>query len=270
MQVNMSGSFNAATFMFDGIPSENYGLYLMNPNTGTISTSSGSNVEIFEQRVYRNPVPYFYGVSQGIKLEFDFTVMSVNAISADSRNLIEKWLLGHMNYKMLQFVQCDMDDVYFNAILTKGENIYLGNLNYGFTLHVVCDSPWGWKFPITTTYSYTGESVVNVTVNFYNSSANNDYTYPIVEFDLNIVGTSFTLTNVTDSNRVFEFTNMSYNEHVITDCSKKTIISSTGLYRLSHFNKNFFRLLPGNNVLNVLSGIGIFSITTQDAVKIGG
>jgi hypothetical protein len=266
----MSGSFSSKTFIWNDDPSENYGLYVANFDTSMITTTSGSDVEILEQTIYRNPKPYFFGVSQTPKLEFDFTVVSTNPISAIDRNLIEKWLLGNINYGKLQFCQCDMDDLYYNVILTKTKNIYIGNLNYGFVLHAIADSPWAWKIPVTTTYTYAGETVIDTDIDYYNMSANNDYTYPIVEFDLNLVGTSFTLTNKTDLNRVFSFTNMSANEHVIVDCDKKTIVSSTGLYRLSHFNNNFFRLLPGKNSLHVLSGIGIFAMTVQDAVKIGG
>jgi phage-related protein len=270
----MSGSKTALSFIWNGVPSENYNLYVANMDTGVISVSSGSDVEIFEQNIYRNPKPYFYGVSQTPKLEFDFSIFSPNAISAVERNLIEKWLLGNINYGILQFCQCDMDDIYYRVILTKGENFYAGNINRGLTLHAVADSPWAWKYPITTTFSYTGETVVDTTVNFINMSANNDYTYPIFEFDLNIVGTSFTITNITDDNHIFQFTDMDANEHIVVDCSKKTVVSSTGLYRLSHMTLDsthgFFRLLPGKNVLHVLAGIGLFSITTQDAVKIGG
>jgi len=266
----MSGSKYAMSFIWNGVPSENYGLYVANFDTGMINVSSGSDVEIYEQSIYRNPKPYFYGVSQRPKLEFDFTIVSENAISALDRNLIEQWLLGNMNYGILQFCQCDMDDTYYRVILTKSQNIYMGNLNYGLNIHAIADSPWAWRYPMTKTYTYPGNSITVANINYINMSADNDYTYPIIIFDLNIVGTYFRLTNITDTNRLFEFTSLFANEIVTVDCNKKTIVSSTGLNRLSNFNNHFFRLLPGLNVLNVLAGIDYFSITTQDAVKIGG
>ncbi len=267
----MSGSFSAKTFIWNNVPSETYGLNVSNFDSNIISTPAGSDIEIFQQQIYRRPKPYFFGISQRPVLEFDFTVTSESALSAIDRNLIEQWLLGKTNYGILQFVSCDMDDIYFRVLLTKATNIYTGNLNYGLNLHAACDSPFAWRFPITTSYVYPSNTVVNVNISYFNRSANDDYTKPIVQFILNSVGSSFKLTNLSDTTQdAFEFTNLSPNETITVNNDLRTIVSSTGLYRLSKFSKGWFALLPGLNSLNVQSGIGTFSMIVQDAVKIGG
>jgi len=267
----MSGSFWAKSFIWNDVPSEYYSLTVSNFDIGVISTSAGSDVEIIEQEIYRRPKPYFFGISQRPKLEFDFTVTSENALSATDRNLIESWLLGNMNYGILQFVSCDMDDVYFRGILSKASNIYTGNLNYGLNLHMICDSPWAWRYPITSNYIYPNNTIVNVNIPYINRSANNDYTKPIIQFILNTIGNSFKLTNLSDTTQgSFEFTALSPSETITVNNDLETIVSSTGLYRISKFNKNWFYLIPGLNNLNIQSGIGTFSMTVQDAVKLGG
>ena len=89
------------------------------------------------------------------------------------------------------------------------------------------------------------------------------------EFTLNSLGSDFTLTNTTDDGREFIFTGLSASEGITVNNSLQTISSDTGLYRLSYFNKNWFRFLPGLNELHITSAISFVEFTYSFARAVG-
>ncbi len=58
-------SFFSTNFVFDGIPSETYNVYITNLGEGESYISSGGQIDINTQSVFRRSVPYFYGATQG-------------------------------------------------------------------------------------------------------------------------------------------------------------------------------------------------------------
>ena len=73
-------------------------------------------------------------------------------------------------------------------------------------------------------------------------------------------GDYFQITNVSDGGRVFRFDDLLQGEEISVDNDKGIITSNTSLLRMSKFNKNFFRLVRGNNTLLVEGNIRQFSI----------
>jgi len=202
-------------------------------------------------------------------LEFDFEIGYGDFVSAIDRRNVEKWLLGQSGYKKLQINQDDMQDVYFNVIFTSAETIFVGNKQVGLQLHAQCDAPWAHTFDQTFSYSYPVAAAQSFDFTFFNSSDNNGYLYPTIEFTLNSLGSDFTLTNTTDDGREFIFTGLSASEGITVDNSLQTISSTTGLYRLSYFNKNWFRFCPGLNELHITSAISFVEFTYSFARAVG-
>jgi phage-related protein len=263
-------SFYANSFIYDSVPSETYDLGIFNFDTGKITSPMGSDIEIFKKQIYRKPVPYLFGTSQTPVLEFPILFGSFGNIDATKRGRISKWLFGQNSYKKLQIFQDDLNDIYFNCLLTNPEATYIGNLGYAIKATVVCDAPWAWEFPKTTSASFAGDNFVNYAFSYYNGSDNSDYEYPIMAVTLNGVGASFNFINVTDSNRTMAFDNLQVSETMTIDNYRQIISSSTGLLRMSNFNLKWFRLLPGVNSLNIQGQVRSFSITNQAARKVGG
>lgn len=264
--------FYGANFIFNEIPSENYGLQILDfqRTSGATNSSAGNSTEINQKWVYRRTVPYHFGNSQNIPLEFSLKIGYSDFVSSiDIRN-VSKWLLGQSGYKKLQIVQDDLENIYFNTIFTGAEIVYIGNKPTGMILSAVADAPWAHTFPQSFNYSYTPDEVRNFDFTFYNSSDNNNYLYPTIEFTLNSIGSDFTLTNTTDDGRQFIFTGLSADEGITIDNSLQTISSTTGLYRLSCFNKHWFRFLPGLNSLNITSAISFVEFTYSFARAVGG
>lgn len=265
-------AFYGNSFLYDNIPSETYGLRISGLDADAINQSMGSSaMNIYEQSIYRRPTPYFFGATPSPKLSFSLSAFAEEEMDASHFQLVQKWLFSSRTYKKLQIDQMDMYDIYFNCILNQPEIIRVGNKIQGFSCQVECDSPFAWKFPITTNYTYT-QSVVNDTVTFNNTSDDiGNYVYPILVISLNNTGDHVKITNESDNNRVFEFLNLAASEVLTVDCGLETITSSTNLLRLSNFNKKFLRLVPGVNRLHIEADVENIAMTTQFiARKIGG
>jgi len=258
-------AFWGNTFVFDGVPSELYNLYISSPDGGMISTAGSGDVELLTQKVFRNPKPYLLGVQQSPVLSFDIQFTSPDELMVEDMRTILSWLFGQSQYKKLQIQQLDMDDIYFNCFITAPQIIKVGNLIKGISGTVICDSPFAWAFSKTTTKNYTGSA--NETFVLFNTSDNNNYTYPAVVATIDDFGGTFSITNNTDDGRVFTFTGMSQGEIVTIDNERCIITSSTGLRRLGNFNKQWFRLLKGINSLTIMGNVAQVKITYSPARK---
>lgn len=262
--------FYSSSFIYNGVASNMYNLYVSEIGGDGNSTWNGAgSMEIYNKKLYRRSTPFFYGSAVGDNMEFELSFTSPEDIDSRTSELIQKWLFSSRSYKKLMIVQPDMQDVYMNVILNDPQVVREGNLIRGYTCTAQCDSPFGgWKFPKTKTYTYTAE-VIDTTVTFNNTSDDNgDYLYPQLVITMNNAGGDITITNQSDSNRVFSFTGLSPSETLTVDNSLQQISSSTDLKRMSNFNKKFFRLIPGINTIRFQGNVSSIAMTYQFVAKI--
>ena len=262
-------SFYAKNIIFDGISSDTFGLINAAFETGKQDSNAGSESTILQKYIPRRTTPYYYGRMQNTPLPISLTLFSENAIDGKSRSRISAWLLGRMDYLPLNIVQADLDNVTFYVIFTKAENVYAGNLQRSVKLAGICNAPWGFETPNPLQKSFTGSAIVSESFSFFNTSDDSDYNRPSFSFTTSGIGNSFSITNSTDNGRIFSFTSIDANETITVDNDKGIISSSTGLRRMTNFNKNFFRLVPGRNDLAIAGGITNFTMTSVFARKVG-
>jgi phage-related protein len=263
--------FYAKNFIFDNVPSEFYNLYIGEfGGEGESTTAASSDVSLLTQKLFRRPVPFFWGAEQLPVLQFSLSIYSPIEINAPDYSLISSWLFGQQNYKQLRICQNDMMDIYFNCFLTNPQVMRIGNIIRGFTMNVVCDSPFAWKNSKTITYYY-GDYLTNTSINFYNESANNFYTFPAsLIVASNIYGGTIQIQNDNDNNRLFAYTAVA-NELITFNCDTQTISSNLMSYALPGFNLNWLRLVRGTNNLALVGNINYITIQTGPiAVKVGG
>jgi phage-related protein len=266
--------FYAKTFIFDDKPSEFYSLYLGEfSGSGDATTSASNDLSLLTLKLFRRPVPLFWGAEQTPVLQFPLSMYSdAKEIDAMQYSTISTWLFAQQAYKKLRICQPDMQDVYFNCFLTAPQVVRQGNIIRGFTTTVTCDAPWGWKVPKYYSYTYNPNSYsISDTVSFLNESANGFYTYPTpLKITANTFGGSVTITNITDNSRVFTL-NVLPNEVVTLDCDHQIISSTLVTYPLYNLlNQHWLRLLPGVNTLSISGNVYKIEITTPIAVKVGG
>lgn len=266
-------AFFGRSFIWDGTPSELYGLYIASIDSDAVNASMGSSsMEIVEKKIFRRPAPYFLGATPSPKLQFEMSAFSENEIDASAFEEIQKFLFSSRSYKRLQVDQPDMQNIYFNCILNDPKIQRIGGLIFGLSFTVTCDSPYAYKFPLITAYNYTA-SVVDSTETFYNMS-DDDGSYLLpneIVITINNEGGDVSVTNLDDGSRVMNFTNLQPNEVLTISSLYQTIESSTDLKRMGNFNKKFLRLVPNRNRLRIQGNLSSFVMTnTFIAKKIGG
>jgi phage-related protein len=255
-------------FLLDNVSSTGYGIYISSiGDSGVIDGPFGSSINLITKKLLRNPVEYFYGAEQAPVLDFEISVTSPEPLSGSMRNVIGSWLFGKQSYRKLRIMQNDLQDVYFNCFIVSGTAIYIGNLCYGFKIHIKCDSPFAYGNPAIVLKTYS--TVVNESYTYNNLSANAYYTYPVLGFRMSAYGGDFSITNTSDSNRVFSFTGLAAVETINMDCQRQVLTSNTGLLRISNFNKKWLRFIPGINILTIVGNIDYLALTIPVVKKVG-
>lgn len=260
-------AFWSKTFIYDGIPSETYKLFIISPNANGVITNVGStDVSIYSQKVYRNPKPYYFGVEMAPVLTFDLSFASLTPIDAYDQSAIQTWLFGHQYPRKLQVQQCDYEYLYFNCYLTNPEITHVGNFAYSFKCTAVCDAPWAWEFPKTREYgplAYDEHIIVN------NQSDSTYYDFPIVEFTLGTAMSDILVRNERDGSG-FNFTGLVQGETIYMDGQRGIIRSSRDLNRFDNFDGRFLRLMRGLNNITIDGAVTSFKLTTQEARRVSG
>lgn len=296
-------SFGGLDFIFDGQYSENYGLKIMSIGSSSVTSdaSAGCGIDIFTDWVYRNPSAYHQGVAQNKPLEFDIEFVSEDELPGIMRSKISKWLFGRMDFCKLQIVQRDLQDIYFNCHLIDPQLTYIANYCHGIKCKVQCDAPWAWQIE----KEYVAKPDADGYWKHYNDSDDTDYTYPIIEFQLDEnPGGYFSIINKNDNGREFLITSafdddgnlkkdnsgnyvrsLFANQKYVIDCRNQLIKSTyftedmktgemveTVVPKLvsESFNKKFFRLVPGVNELELDGNFKYFKMRYSNARKVGG
>jgi len=268
-------SFYAYDFIFDSTPSQNFDLKIISFDDGGLFSGTGSSdVNIITQRVLRKSKPYYLGRTQEPVLQFTLTFGRKSAIDAYETDVISKWLFGRSEYKELYILQDDLAGSHFNCFLTKPKKLSIGNLQYAFECTVICDSPFAYLPQTTISGSYTDLTDLEYNTTFYNRSSEDEYLYPQLDFKMGTSGSTISIVNATDNNRTFIFglsgSPLLADEEISVNNDLQIITSSTELRRLSHFNKNWLRFLPGINELSVSGSLAWFQISPEERLKVGG
>lgn len=255
------------SFIYDGVPSEEYGLGLVYLGNDDDLYPSGSGVDIVTDRAIRNAQEIMLSAEETPVLEFEFCAVSEEPLDGATVSKAKQWLFGPLSFRRLQVCLDDFRHLYFNCVLTAdGDYAYMGGV-YGFKVKAVCDAPFAWEFPrfISGTVSSADDHV-----DFYNTSADSEDLMPILRFNMAESG-SFSISNLSYEGRTFMFSDLDAGEEITVDNRLGIITSSAGHGRLAKFNKRFIRLKPGYNHLVVSAPIGTYyEIEYTNAVRMGG
>lgn len=258
-------AYQGYSFIFDGIPSQTYGLRIVSFESSSYRYEGGSSMELVRSRSARGLKTKILGATPSNPLEFELEVMCEYELGTVQTMVVKDWLFGHLKYKKLQIMREDLSGYYFNCILNNPEDIQI-NGNNGWKFTVVCDAGGAWENPQTIHFEPTDESIIMIN----NTSGNNDYTYPSVEFTLAESGADFALINQSDDNREFAFTGLTGGETITISGETKIVRSSLGANRLGNFNKKFLRLIRGVNIVKVVGDISSLDITITNFRRLGG
>lgn len=260
-------AFKATRFIYDGTPSEKYNLFLCNINqTGTDSQSGGANVTVHTSKTAAMDYNYLMGIEYDQVFEFTFTFSSTEKKDRFDVSLINNWLIGRQEYKKLQIIQNDMNNIYFNCILKDFKVISFGNEPFAFECTAVCDRGWATEEEKTYTYKINGPEQV---IMHNNASHKSNATLPTIEIKANSSNATISIKNETNNGWETKITGLSNGEVITLDSQLELIESSMDLNRLHLFNKHWFELVPKMNKLVVTGDIEYLKIKYANVRKVG-
>ena len=237
------------SFIFDNISSQDMGLFIVRIGGSSENSSPFAPAQnIIEEKKYKNHIPAFYRAEKE-PLEFEIICSLLDEeFTPEKKMQLSKWLI-HEEYK--EFISEDNPDLIYNVISTdKIDLITFGSFKGYISIKFRCDAPWGYSSVYQNNFDLSA-STLPTTITIYNYSNAVKYLYPEIEFTLSGTDTELTLTNLSNGGEIFEFTDLIIGEKIYTNNERKQIISDLGLYRLSKFNKKWFRFVYGANRIEV-------------------
>lgn len=257
--------FTNTTFTFDSQQSTQYGLILVNLDTGEKHASFSIGREISEEKVKNNPIPYFFGVEEE-PLYFTVTLAREDGEEwdYDTRVNVVKWLFQD-EYK--PFISTDHPYIVFNCmIVERPEKILIGNTFRLIELTFRCDSPWAWSPFFINNYDLSdNESTQIITMN--NSSNIEKYNHPEIWIK-SLDGGTISLKNTSDGGREFILNDLQVNETIYLNNKLKQIETDVpSVYRLKDFNRSWLRLRYGVNQI-VVTGKCLIKTRTRFGMAI--
>lgn len=265
-------AYYGKSFTFDSTPCETYDLMMYNIGDDEEDLSVVGVDTIEDELIGNKWKPYFYGVKNGGKLEFDMT-FGVNERRLDAEKYLDSWelsevtswLCGHKEYKWLYIDGWDIYMYGYRCMITDLRITQYGSVPWAIKIHVVCDSPYAYLEAKNTTYTINGSRTIDV----YNESSLNDWYYPDVEF-VRTSGTAFSMTNDKDNNRGPSLHDIPGSVSTITIDNEHCIVDNDkGVNLYEGFNFQFLRLKRGHNNITI-TGNGTVKIKCEYPINVGG
>jgi len=256
--------FKGIDFQYDGKSSSDFSLKIGQIGRSGINTEmTGIPLEIEEEKIKRNPKPFFFGVETTPNLKFKLQIFYIpegndgsmdKELSRGESGAISKWLFKR-EYKEFKIIDSDYSNIVYYAMFTNPKKIESSNKNFGYEVDIICDRPYPIRRQIIT-------KTVNgsLTLNIKNLGFDNDYVKPEIEFT---TSGNFSIKNITDNNKTMTFTGLSTNETVYVNTERQEIISSTGNNINSKFNFNWFRITPDYYNSIEITGTGTVTFRTE-------
>ena len=276
--------FNTYEFSFAGESSLMYGLMVYDiGGTSQSNVSFGNTASIVETRLNNRIQPIHFGVNYHSKpLEFKLVFGSDRALDRYELENISFWLTGHQDYQWLSIDQPDLERVQFRCLITSLTPLAYGWLPVAFEATVRCDCPYAYGFPFEKSYQIKDGKFIGLNnsekynaddsaVIFRNESSVREYLKPMLTFKPASGVTTFKIINKSDNNREFSLGGMPAAELNIQVDNANGIIQefNNGYNLYDGFNLNFFRLVHGDNVLEVI-GDGVLTISGRFLYNVAG
>lgn len=255
-------------FRYGSKSSQNYGIILAHAETQHDPRISGSieTVNMFSKRGIRKYFTRDNYSDSPISFDVDFVVDDDRCLSKDEQRAIEKWLFYTQGYWPLYIDQYDDPDsentdlvndeekeLYLKCRFTHPEKIEGNGGVCGFKATLEADSPLAWQDTTTTTFELDGGSGFNTVLTLPVDTDINDYTYPKVTIMTGSSGGDVTISNNSDDPaRLTTFRSLSSNTQVIMN-QEIGMISGQNYSKFS--NKNFIRLLDGDNYISIIGDV---------------
>lgn len=251
-------------FQYGDFDSSEYDLVIANMDTSRLSILQGERSvnTLFSKK---NNTYYVTNVAYGdepVSFEAEMFTYDGKPIGESFLPEIERKLFSNSRFVKLHALDAyGFDPVYINCIFTNPERIEYTQGVVGYKFTILTDSIMAWEEPTTETFTFannTGTKTFSITLD----TDLDDYTYPVVEFQIGSYGGDVTIINNSDSNtRLTGFT-------LLTPSLPFTMDSRINYLPVSFYekfnNRNFIRLVNGENNFVVTGNVTSISVTYQN------
>lgn len=246
--------FKASYFIYDGVHSQQYGLTIAAFDSNLLERTAYVSPTIETEKPAGGKKFYYQNVKYDNAPTMQFSIVGERPISGEMQRRITSWIEGRRGYKKLVIQQDYLVRYYYRCIFTVDELIYFAGECVGFSVTALFDSPY--MYGKDTVLNVTGTGTAQSKLLLNNSNTRDEYVFPEVEFKSTAYLTGGTknvsIYNTTDSaTREFSFSDAGLNNKIVVDNERKMISADSGTDLLSKFSKNWLRLKPGRNTLNI-------------------
>lgn len=268
--------FIAKRFSFNRVPCERFGLRIFDiDNENNDATPFASTGELQTDVIPSKGRTFLYGRAYEKPLEFklvfglDPLMLNMDEhLDRYEMDAIANWLTGHSTYKWLEVEQPDLQMIRYHCVISELEPIQLAWLPWAFSAKVVCDSPYGYRFPEKFHYICNGTTNIQL----ISRSTINQLYYPKMKIQLNGSDT-ISIVNQSCDGAELKFTGLpqEYFLTISVDNDLCKIESSDASYSnlYQYCNFNWFPLKRGMNKITI-TGSCILDFICEFPVNYGG
>lgn len=258
-------------FIFDGLPSSEYGLQILSLGTAPDTETLIPNKEYIKVKAPNDTRYRILNVSEDEPLTFKLQLFSTECttedefLASDRIKVITDWMFNQTDYKKLQIISSEISHLYFNCILKDATKLMVAQNVFGIECTVECDSAGAWEFEKTNKYDFTLNGVG--TIFFNNISSDIKGLRPILTIEM-FEDANFNMTSLTTGQQI-TINNLNTTEKITMDCDNQIISSNLDRYLFDDFNGEFLCMKKGLNSISV-SGNCKITMIYQNQVKVGG
>lgn len=240
-------SFISTHFVYDGVRSEDMGVYLIKTSTGMIESQFSGEREILSELVVGNNTPYIFNERiQPIRLKLTLSPLE-GKWTSELKSSLMRWL---NNGKFNEFYSVDDVDRRFFITYTGSPTLSVTGLNQGWLDIEFMNIDCYVRSPVTQEMfdlsNITSPAIIEV------ENLGDTILYPRDLYIQKIGAGDISIRNLTDGGREFKFTGLNDNETLhINNIDRYIETSVPNIYRYDSFNGNYMRLNFGVNRLEV-------------------
>lgn len=271
--MNLSGSY----FEYNGVSSRKYGLIFAHIETDPFESMIGEiePTTLFNKRNKKN---YLIGENyEKSHLSFDAEIVvdEDHFLDVFERREIEKWLFHKRNYGKLytdmdsdfdgeayEYVNGILKRLYLNCRFLNPEKIEVGGRFVGYRCTIECDSFMAWQDKTICTFDFGTSSTSSFPTVVVDTDLN-DYVYPKVTIKTGSSGGDISIVNLSDDGtRATGFISVPSDSQIVMSGDGINYISGNNYARFS--NKNFIRLLDGDNNFSIQGNVSAITFEFQN------
>ena len=260
---------------FNGQSASDFGLLcLQEGDSEDLNDQVGGTYEIKKDVIPSKKTFCLYESNITEPTTFNLMFMHCNCdseyIDLDEQYAIIDWLIFENEYKWLQINTEGYENILFRAKFYNPQLKTNGSKAFAMTFTCMLDSGHAYSEEIIKKYTVTHDS--NTFTLFNNSSFKNMYIYPTMQIIIGENTEALEIENLSEENssrHKFRLTNLQEGDSIFVDGENKIMYrEASNDSLLQDFNKQWFRLKQGKNIIKITGNVTI-TIKYREKVMVG-